>query len=84
MGTEAVAVSKEKRASGEELDLVVDCVCKGRDTSRWEVQELREAQQLAKGGCKWGGSDNRYIRRLQLGGLALGGRSRLSPRLLTY
>lgn len=46
VGTEAVAVSKEKRASGEVLDLVVDCeckggcVCKGSDTRRWEVQEL--------------------------------------------
>lgn len=51
VGTEAVAVSKEKRASGEELDIVCkgSCVCKGRDTRRWQMQKLW-VQQLAKGG----------------------------------
>lgn len=41
-GTEAVAVSKERRASGEELDIVFKggCVCKGRDIRRWQEQEL--------------------------------------------
>lgn len=40
--TETVAVSKEKRASGEELDIVCKggCVCKGRDIRRWQMQKL--------------------------------------------
>lgn len=47
--------------------------------------EAVRSSAVSKGrGCKWGGSGNRYIWKLQLGGLALGGRSRLIPRLLMY